>query len=95
MKVSGEPKFRASEDVVAREVGGEMVLLDLASGLYFGLNTVGSKVWERLSESEASLAELTDLIEAAFDAPRGVITADIEQLLVQLIEKKLVDTAAA
>lgn len=85
----------ASEDVVAREVGGEMVLLDLESGLYFGLNPVGSKVWERLSESGASLAELTDLVEATFDAPREMIAADLEQLLAQLTKKKLVVTAAA
>lgn len=85
----------ASEDVVAREVGGEMVLLDLASGLYFGLDPVGSRVWERLSDGGASLAELTDLIEAAFDAPRAVIAADLERLLAQLSEKNLVEPAAA
>lgn len=85
----------ASEDVVAREVGGEMVLLDLASGLYFGLDPVGSRVWERLSDGGASLAELTDFIEAAFDAPRAVIAADLERLLAQLSEKNLVEPAAA
>lgn len=85
----------ACEDVVAREVSGEMVLLDLASGLYFGLDPVGSRVWERLSQSAASLGDLTDVIEAAFDAPRAVIAADLERLLAQLSEKKLVELAAA
>ncbi|MBU7580947.1 MAG: PqqD family protein [Porphyrobacter sp.] len=93
--MSTEHKFMASEDVVAREVGGEMVLLDLSSGLYFGLDPVGSCVWERLSESGASLAELTDIIEASFDAPREVIATDLERLMGQLTEKKLVETASA
>lgn len=84
----------ASEDVVARDVGGEMVLLDLASGLYFGLDPVGSRAWERLSESAVTLGELTDVIEAAFYAPRDVIAADLERLIAQLTEKKLVEIAS-
>ena len=46
-------KFAVSDEVVAREVGGEMVLLDLASGQYFGLDTVGGRIWELLSERPA------------------------------------------
>lgn len=84
----------ASEDVVARDVGGEMVLLDLASGLYFGLDPVGSRAWECLSENAVTLGELTDVIEATFDAPRDVIAADLERLIAQLTEKKLVEIAS-
>ncbi len=88
-------KFRASDDVVAREVGGEMVLLDLVSGTYFGLGAVGSRVWEQLSQGEASLAQLADLIEAEFDAPREVIEQDLAELIGQLVDKQLAAAAAA
>lgn len=87
--------FRASEDVVAREVGGEMVLLDLVSGTYFGLGAVGSRVWEQLSQGEASLAQLANLIESEFEAPRKQIEQDLAELLGQLAEKKLIASAAA
>lgn len=88
-------RFRASDDVVAREVGGEMVLLDLVSGTYFGLGAVGSRVWEQLSQGEASLAQLADLIEAEFDAPREVIEQDLAELIGQLVDKQLAASAAA
>ncbi len=88
-------RFRASDDVVAREVGGEMVLLDLVSGTYFGLGAVGSRVWEQLSQGEASLAQLADLIEAEFDAPREVIEQDLAELIGQLVDKQLAAPAAA
>ena len=87
--------FRASDDVVAREVGGEMVLLDLASGTYFGLGAVGGRVWEQLSQGDASLAQLAELIEAEFDAPRDVIEQDLAELLGQLVDKQLAIPAAA
>lgn len=85
--------FQASDDVVSREVGGEMVLLDLASGLYFGLDPVGSRVWEKLSEGATSLTQLVDAIEAEFDAPRDRIESDLAQLLAELTEKHLVAAA--
>ena len=88
-------RYRASDDVVAREVGGEMVLLDLASGTYFGLAAVGSRVWEELSKGEPSLAQLADLIEAEFDAPRDTIEQDLAELIGKLVDKQLAAKAAA
>lgn len=84
-----------SDEVVAREVGGEMVLLDLASGQYFGLDPVGARIWELLSERPQSVAELADIIEAEFDAPRATIEGDILALAQQLREKELIANDAA
>lgn len=88
-----EQRFQISDDVVAREVAGEMVLLDLASGMYFGLDPVGSRVWKHLSEGPCSLVEVCDLIEFEFDAPRDQIESDIVALAAQFTEKKLINTA--
>ena len=88
-------KFTVSAEVVAREVGGEMVLLDLASGLYFGLDTVGGRIWEMLSARPHSLKELCDAIEAEFDAPRDRIEADLLALASQLREQELIIAPAA
>jgi len=89
-----DQRFQVSDDVIAREVAGEMVLLDLESGLYFGLDPVGSRIWDRLSEGPCSLAEVCDLVEAEFDAPRDQIERDIVALAAQFTEKKLINIAA-
>lgn len=90
-----EQEFRVSEDVIGRKVAGEMVLLDLASGQYFGLDPVGSRVWERLSEGPASVAALCDVIEAEFDAPRDRIESDLIALVTQLADQRLIARVAA
>ena len=82
--------FKVSDEVVAREVGGEMVLLDLASGQYFGLDPVGTRIWELLSDSPRSLNQLCDTIEAEFDAPRDRIERDLLALAVQLSDQDLI-----
>lgn len=88
-------RLTISKDVVAREVGGEMVLLDLSSGQYFGLDTVGRRVWELLSDRPHALNELSDHIEAEFDAPRAQIEADLLTLAQQLKDQELVADNAA
>lgn len=85
-----DQRFQISEDVIAREVAGEMVLLDLASGLYFGLNPVGSRIWSRLSEGVCSITEICDVIEHEFDASRDQIEGDVVALLRQLSGKDLI-----
>ena len=37
------------DDVLFREVEGEAVLLAVASGSYFGLDQVGTRIWQLLS----------------------------------------------
>ncbi|MEP2180544.1 MAG: PqqD family protein, partial [Marinomonas sp.] len=85
----------ASDDVVSREVNGEAVLLDLASGLYFGLNVVGSAIWQVVGDAPAKVSALCDAVEAEFDAPRDVIEADVEELLGELVAAGLVTRGPA
>lgn len=85
-----QQQFQVSDDAIGREVAGEMVLLDLANGQYFGLDPVGSRIWDRLSQGPCSFTDLCDMIEAEFDAPRDVIESDTQALIAQLSEKKLV-----
>ena len=81
-----------SSDVVAREVGGETMLLDLSSGTYFGLDEVGGRVWQALEDGN-SLSEACDRIEADFDVSRDQLEADVLALVQDLLDKGLVSPA--
>ncbi|OZA19309.1 MAG: hypothetical protein B7X90_09250 [Novosphingobium sp. 17-62-19] len=78
-----------SEDVVAREVGEETMLLDLASGTYFGLNPVGGRFWQLIEEGR-SAAEARDLLLEEFDVSADVLDADLSALLDELAAKGLI-----
>jgi hypothetical protein len=81
-------RIELSEDVAFRELSGQAVLLDLASGIYFGLNEVGTRLWELLSEND-SLDSATDALEREFDVSADVLRADVNQLLEQMQSKGL------
>ena len=83
----------AAESVVARKVGDDLVLLDLESGQYFGLDNVGCKVWNLIESQPHSLYDIVGIIYSEYDASREQIESDLIELADALAEKKLVVVA--
>lgn len=86
-------KYQTSEDVLSREVGGELVLMQLANGYYFGLNAVGGLVWRMLEDSGATTSDLAAALTNQFDITVDQATSDVNELLEQLIDSELVRPA--
>lgn len=84
-----------SQDVVSREVAGETVMLDLESGQYFGLDGVGRRIWELLTEKPRSADALADILVEEYDAPRETIKTDALALIEDLHARNLVVAQAA
>lgn len=76
-------RYLISSDVLSQEVSGETVLLDLAGETYFGLNEVGTRVWQLLKQDHG-FTEIVDVLESEFDVARDRLEADIAALLAQL-----------
>lgn len=74
---------------MARRVEDEIVILDIGSGRYFGLNDVGAIIWDRL-EDNCSQDELVDAVVADYDVDREEASRDVGELIDQLILSGLV-----
>ena len=84
---------RISDDVVYRDLEGEAVLLDLDSGTYFGLDAVGTRIWQ-LIEQYGALASVLDSIVAEFDVDSREAATDLLDLVRQLASRGLVEIEA-
>ena len=82
-------KATPSDDVLIQEVGGESVLLDLASEQYFGLDQVGTRIWALLDEQD-NLQAIADTLSAEFDAEPERIQGDLLALIGELARAGLV-----
>lgn len=82
-------RVTTSDEVLAQEVGDEVVLLDLAGERYFGLDPVGTRIWNLLPDSADLTGVLTQLC-AEFNAPREQIETDLLALVAALREAGLV-----
>ena len=74
--------------VMSRLVGDEIVLLDLSSGLYFGLDGVGQRIWQAVADGK-KLSETVDIVVAEYDVARDQATADVLQFASTLLERGL------
>ena len=82
--------IRRNPRVLARELGGEAVLLDLDRGTYFGLNEVGSRTWALLGD-HSRLAEVAELLLVEYEVSADRLWPELEALVVDLARHGLVD----
>ena len=81
--------MKLSPDVVFRDLDGEAVILDLTSGTYFGLNQVGTRVWQLVDEGR-SQAEIVATMAREYEADRETIAHDVGKLLEELRSRRLI-----
>ncbi len=78
-----------SPEVLVQELDGEAVLLNLESERYFGLDDVGTRVWQHLLEHRR-LERVCEEMQKEFDVDESRLRADILQLVEELIEAGIV-----
>lgn len=79
--------------VVFRELEGEAVLLNLDSGVYYGLDAVGTRVWALVAEHGTERG-VCDQMEREYDVLPEVLARDVARLLGELCEKGLLVAVA-
>ena len=80
--------FIPSKDAVFRDLDGEAVILHLDSGTYFGLNAVGTRIWQHM-ERDGRLTAVLDDLRTEYDAPPDVLERDLFDLVARLVDARL------
>ena len=94
MALAQNSKFVAAPDQVSSELAGESVILNLKTGLYFGLNEVGAKIWEQI-QSPKTFQEICNAIIAEYEVSEEECKKDVEELLEEMITAQLVNVEEA
>ena len=88
-QVGPHQKFVVDEQVVAAELDGEIVLLNIETGSYFGLESVAAEIWRVLSAPMSQVDLETRLLDE-FDVGPDILRVDLNQFVGMLLEKGLV-----
>jgi coenzyme PQQ synthesis protein D (PqqD) len=83
------PQFRLSPDVLYRDLEGQAVILDLSSGLYFGLNEIGTRIWTLIGEGR-SVADIVQILSHEYEADALNIERDVRELADALLSRNLI-----
>jgi hypothetical protein len=79
---------------LSTNLAGEVVILDVQQGLYYGLDAVGAEVWSTL-QAPSSVADIVDRIVTRYDVDRATAYADVEDLLLELLTLGLIEHRVA
>ena len=91
MKFQPTDRFNISTEVLSQEVNGETVLLDLeGESSFFGLNEVGTRIWQLL-QSEKTIAETLTALYDEYDVSQEQLATDVNELLAKLTKANLIN----
>jgi hypothetical protein len=83
-----------SPEVISQEVSGETVLLDLESENYFGLDEVGTRIWQLIKEG-GDLRVIYNTLLDEYEVEEQRLQTDLEALLGEIAGLGLVTLEAA
>ena len=72
-----------------RELDGEAVLLNLESGKYYGLDPVGSRIWQFVQQTPL-LRSVWQSMQGEFDAPADTLHTDLLTFIDELSGEGLI-----
>ena len=86
--------YAPSEDVVAREIEGEIIIVPLVSRIggiedeLFSMNETGKAIWDKL-DGKRSLKKVIEDLSDEFEAPAGEIEKDVIGIVEELLKRRM------
>jgi hypothetical protein len=80
----------AAKEQVSSDLAGEAVILDLKSGVYYGLNSVGASIWNLIQEPK-TVNEVRDVLLTKYKVEPEQCDRDLKALLEQLEAEGLIE----
>jgi hypothetical protein len=94
-KVNIDAAYIPSEDLVCREIEGELIIVPLVAGMgdmedeLFTLNETGKAIWTKL-DGKKSLKTVATELSSEYQAPLGEIEKDVIGLAEELLKRKMI-----
>jgi hypothetical protein len=90
MTISSSTVIASVKHQVSCDLAGEVVILDMKDGIYYGLNAVGARIWTLLEEPR-SVAEIHQTLLDEYDIDPDVCETQLLTLLTDLAAHGLVE----
>lgn len=83
-------KWQISQEVLSSKIDDEVVLMSIEADSYFGLDPIGSHIWEILSKKTASINELVTLLLEEYEVDEATCLKDVQTFIEDMSARKLI-----
>ncbi len=83
-------KWQVNPEVLSSKIDEEAILMSFEAESYFGLDPVGSRVWELLSKQAATADELVILMMEEYEVNERTCREDVQKFIDDMLAKKLI-----
>lgn len=80
----------ATKDQISSDLGGEVAILHLEAGMYYGLDNVGARIWS-LIQKPRTVVEIRDILMSEYEVEPGHCESDLIALLQRLADEGLIE----
>ena len=88
--LSWSSRVVAAKDQVSSDLGGEVAILHLEAGTYYGLNVVGARIWSLIQEP-ISVKEIRDVLVSEYEVEPDRCETDLIAVLGKLADEGLIE----
>ncbi len=78
--------LKIAENIDIQTTGDQVILLNQNSGDYFGLNTTGASIVERIRSSPSTRESICAQLAAQYEVDRRQVAKDVSSLVNQMIQ---------
>ena len=89
--IAQSTRYKVSANHLYSEVAEEAVILDINSGVYYGLNEVGVDIWQWLQQPRTEL-DILELVLNEYEVSSEQALADIQSVLKEMLDNSLIQT---
>ncbi len=86
--------YRRKQDLIAADMDGETVMMDIMTGKYYNLGRTGGAIWNLIAEPK-TLSEIVDELTKKFDVERSVCEKQTKAFLLSCAERGIIDKVDA
>jgi hypothetical protein len=78
-----------TSEIAAEVIDGEAILINLTTGMYFSMDRTGALVWSLMAAGR-SVDEIASTLAAGYQVDRSAVDGDLERLVAELLEYRLI-----
>ena len=78
-----------NNEILATAIDGEFVMMSIDTGKYYGLNSVGSRIWELIAQP-TSVESVCKTLLGEFSVEKQKCEKEVLDILQQMFQKNLV-----